>query len=438
MMTLTHSSEAAEAKVQSLLELMEQLISMPRDFALATPLVQAMADGLAELTGVSVEEEMLTRDDAETQHGVAISPVQAAKCLKEPLRTQVFMQGVKQAIEDALAANERVRILYAGTGPYGLLLLPLVARYFREAPLDICLIDIHARNVSSIQHLVSLYGIEERVVSVDEADATLWQPSAIDAFDILISETMTAMLRREPQVKIFAHLEQFLKPEGVLIPQEIQIHASLESNDGNERVLLGHVFTLSRETAQAAREERMDAYQGVLEVPDGEGLPTRLCVETDLKVYGEHWLRRNECSLNMPIYVDALYFGERRQIPFHYDFSESPDFIYDTPHYQPDPQLTSREDRGSLGLMHLKRFWHKVQLDKAGRLDRELRSQEFDLDFTLVQACGGQLQQWYEAAYSQHPPDFESFEAWVQASHALDAPRLAVVNDQLQAPCGCE
>lgn len=49
--------------------------------------------------------------------------MQAVKCLKETLRSQKFIQGVKRAIEDRLNSNnENIHVLYAGTGPYVTLL----------------------------------------------------------------------------------------------------------------------------------------------------------------------------------------------------------------------------------------------------------------------------------------------------------------------------
>ena len=54
----------------------------------------------AELTDVDAREQMLTKNNCHTSKCVAISPDQAAKCLQEPLRTQAFLKGIKQAILD--------------------------------------------------------------------------------------------------------------------------------------------------------------------------------------------------------------------------------------------------------------------------------------------------------------------------------------------------
>ena len=56
----------------------------------------------AELTDVDAREQMLTKNNCHTSKCVAISPVQAAKCLQEPLRTQAFLKGIKQAILDRI------------------------------------------------------------------------------------------------------------------------------------------------------------------------------------------------------------------------------------------------------------------------------------------------------------------------------------------------
>ncbi|TMP68404.1 class I SAM-dependent methyltransferase, partial [Pseudoalteromonas ruthenica] len=75
------------------------------------------------------------------------------------------------------------------------------------------------------------------------ADATEWQATEPQSFDIIISETMTALLKREPQVFIFAHLSQYLKPSGVLIPEEVSLKSWLV-NQAEPDYLLGEFFKL--------------------------------------------------------------------------------------------------------------------------------------------------------------------------------------------------
>ncbi|WP_028865716.1 hypothetical protein [Psychromonas aquimarina] len=58
----------------------------------------ALAQFLALVTGVSADFDMNEWQDVDLPSGVAISPVQAAKCLQKTIRTQVFIQGERRQL----------------------------------------------------------------------------------------------------------------------------------------------------------------------------------------------------------------------------------------------------------------------------------------------------------------------------------------------------
>lgn len=69
-----------------------------------------------------------------TDHGKAVSPTTAAQCAEDIERSRIFMQGVYRAIRTRVDNGHKVNLLYAGTGPFGLLvvlLLPLFAQVIR-------------------------------------------------------------------------------------------------------------------------------------------------------------------------------------------------------------------------------------------------------------------------------------------------------------------
>jgi hypothetical protein len=433
---MANNDEHDNFLVQKLLICLETLLKLPEDIALAKHHTDQLVAIFAKLTGVDARAQMLTQDDCYTDSGVAISPVQAAKCLQEPLRSQVFLKAVKQAIIDRqeTPSTGPITILYAGTGPYGLLVLPLLA-LMKTLPVQVCLIDIHQQNVDSVTLLIKALGITDKIVSIDCIDACQWVPKSIKCFDIVVSETMTHMLQREPQVFIFAHLEQYLKPEGTLLPQEISLSATLVDHD--KEVALGEFFSLNRITAKQLRANNIQAYQGKIVVPDQDNLPTRLRLDTTLIVYKNYKLARSQTSLAIPIYKDKLYFAQCRIISFHYVFSDNPHFVFDIPQYTPDMNLADFTDIGQLGLLHLKRFWHKIQLDKVKQLDSIIQQKEFAVDFTLVSGCEGQLQQWLAYVYQQHPPCFDDFESWVQAHHNLQTVDTKQLNQAIQKFAAC-
>lgn len=76
-----------------------------------------------------------------------------------------------------------------------------------------------------------------------------------------------------------------------------------------------------------------------------------------------------------------------------------------------EPEISSLE-AGSLGVLHLRRYWAKCLLEVEGRLDKTHLHNEYGLDFTLVNGLGLGIVE--PAGYLfQHRPDFPTFERWI-------------------------
>lgn len=115
-----------------------------------------------------------------------------------------------------------LQILYAGTGPYASLILPLTT-VFSANQIQVTLLDIHQSSLDAVNNLISTFNLEAYFNGYIKADATRFIPDDHINYDIIISETMDKALRKEPQVAIFNHLHQFLKPNGAFIPEEIRV-----------------------------------------------------------------------------------------------------------------------------------------------------------------------------------------------------------------------
>lgn len=183
-----------------------------------------------------------------------------------------------------------------------MLLLPYLAA-FPAAPVHATLLDIHADNIAAVQKLVDLLQLKGRVVALERADATCWTAPEGQFFDLIISETMNTLLRREPQVWIFSHLQQYLKADGDLIPQKICLQAwlAVEQKRGVADFRLGDLFTLDRDVARRLFQGDHALLSGEIPLPDN--CPEHDCLKltTDIKVYRDYWLRENQSSLNMPV-----------------------------------------------------------------------------------------------------------------------------------------
>jgi hypothetical protein len=162
--------------------------------------------------------------------GVAIGPRAAAHCITDYQRTVVFIRGVYAAINATITERQQradrgpLHILYAGCGPFATLLMPLIGR-FDPGVLDITLLDIHAESLTSVERLVSHFGLEFYDIATVNADACTYQHHR--ALHLIIAETMQKALEQEPQLAVTANLVPQLHTQGMFIPQQIQVQLCL-------------------------------------------------------------------------------------------------------------------------------------------------------------------------------------------------------------------
>lgn len=410
------------------------LLNSEPDAGLMAPYISVLVEYLATTTGISAHFDMNEWNDATTDQGVAISPVQAAKCLQETLRSQKFMQGVHSAIKDKAAqSDETIQVLYAGTGPYATLLLPLLS-VLEYTQVKATLIDIHPENVAAVKALITHFGVEDNIIDIVCADATQWQASENRSFDIIISETMTALLKREPQVFIFAHLSQYLKPSGVLIPEEVSLKSWLV-DDINPDVLLGEFFKLDLEHALDIYKGDRSAFSGSQLIPEGFETGYRFKLTTDIKVYGTHYLTENECSLNIPLtflpHKAILKGGDK----IHYDYvtPNSADFVFRFPLKvipTSEQELSSWDVTTSNGIKLVKRIYERSQTGKHGG-GLSVPDNEWQAQLRLVELLDLPLHSVMQALFEYE--SFPLFEQWlIEHYEGLENPvAVNTMNDAL-------
>lgn len=153
--------------------------------------------------------------------GVAINPELAAQCFSDYLRTHRFMLGTYQCVSQLLEQGMKpVTILYAGTGPFATIVLPLLY-LFDQDQIEISAIEINTDAYRAANHLLYQLGKEDYFKSFHLADAITYTTD--NKYDIIISETMDKALCREPQLAIFNNLVSYLSPTGYLIPECIKV-----------------------------------------------------------------------------------------------------------------------------------------------------------------------------------------------------------------------
>jgi predicted RNA methylase len=307
----------------------QNILDCADDFLIMKQSVDTLYNVFSRITGVS-PAQIGTDKDIMLPSGKAISPSAAAHCLLEMKRTAVFLRGIHQAIQQKLnnKTEEPVRILYAGTGPYGTLVIPLLHR-FTPQEIQVDLLDINPASLEALQKLIDELQLNDYIGSACCKDATTFTLSR--NYDIAISETMLACLKNEPQVAVMQNIIPQLQPEAIFIPEEICIDAALTNPKMEQerflyyedepppfrRIGLGNVFTVNKQNLDT------DLMQKTIEIPDEKDFPV-LKLFTTVKVFGSEQLSENDSSITLPVNFYDLRKQPALHIAFWYVQGEKP------------------------------------------------------------------------------------------------------------------
>ena len=255
--------------------------------------------------------------------GVAIAGVEAARCILDSARTAAFLRGIDAAlvIARARAGSRRLEILYAGCGP----LAPLALGVQHRLPAGAArfwLVDAQPVAVRSAQALLHRLGSGDRFAAVECIDAARhhWPLR----FDVVIVETMQRALEKEPQVAITANVARQLQPDGILVPESVELdlcfydpsceHASLEAPAERQRTAC---VPLVRLTAQSAAELRRDGAAAESEHRNAHAL--HAMVSTRLRVWADVTLEEYASAITLPlpaVSLGAIGAGQRVRAEF--------------------------------------------------------------------------------------------------------------------------
>lgn len=282
--------------------------------------------------------------------GNAIRLSCAARCLQDILRTKRFIDAVFMAVTEILEKDDTrpVHILYAGTGPFATLVLPLTAR-FTSSQVQFTLLEINESSYENVGNLFTELELNDYVYQLIHADATQWEiPKDQLPVSILLTETMQQGLRDEPQIALCLNLLGQLPPEVVLIPEQINLRVGWmnlalrtrekmgEIAEDNSISELAEVFSATKETllGQAQRYARNEARtyyfpEKVIQLPDTEKREgDSLYLFTDLVVYKNEMLRLDESILTLPMKLMARDEQKESALYFRYRVNEKPELEY--------------------------------------------------------------------------------------------------------------
>ncbi len=292
----------------------------------------AIKTGIEEIYGIFSEStgiyagNLTTEKLSETANGKVVSPVHAAHCVKDLMRTTKFLRGVHAAIQSQLQKKPKVHVLYAGCGPYATLTTPLTS-VFTSDQVQFTLLDIEQVSIDAVSQLYSSYNLQPYVARYLLADATDPDLTFDDSFDVIISETMQVGLKNECQVPITRNLVKFLTKDGVFVPEKVTLKAAL----------VGDMNPL--EPKNAAREILGTAYDLDFKNVPKVGASTiikmvesdlnYLELQTEIKLFDDIVLYAFESGLTIPLTLDRYPKGQKRpkELKFTYKEGVAPDLL---------------------------------------------------------------------------------------------------------------
>ncbi|MFO7593327.1 MAG: hypothetical protein R6X15_04685 [Pseudomonadota bacterium] len=309
---------------------------------------RSLFDGLSRAAGLdgmkNAEKEM------GLPNGVAISALDAARCLLEFLRTGRFIEGLRLAIAEAQKRfpGERIRVLDAGCGPFALLALSQTTWYAPEE-VGFILLDCQADVLSAAERCVGALQGGDYVIDVVCADATRYVSPEGSEPHVLVTETMTHGLGREPQVAIASNLVKQLVPEGVMVPEAVTVELALLHPPTTENQ------PPPRWSKPVVRLDLESARHGLgrakFEVPAPVN-NERFFLTTRIDVFGPSRLEMNDCSLTLPVYLGG---GERlrggESVAFSYRSSGFPGIIWEGVGYCNPPGRMPEPEAENVGTL---------------------------------------------------------------------------------------
>jgi len=254
--------------------------------------------------------------ETHTENGLALSPVMAAMCVQDFVRTVVFIRGLHTAIQTSRnrSLGRPTRVLYVGCGPYAVLAIPSMT-VFPPQDVEFTLLDIHPPSIDSARSVVKTFGLTQYVRRYEITDAKRYQILRDEPPDVTVMEIMNACLEKEPQVAITRHLLR-QAPQTILVPESIRIDAYLVDTSKEftfvepqqaggrskkDRIPLGRVFELSRETVKmwnSCGNTRLPAAS--VQIPDPLERHYTPMLFTTIQVFRNHYLKAYDSGLTTP------------------------------------------------------------------------------------------------------------------------------------------
>lgn len=292
------------------------------------PAVMAYSDLLFNLTGINSQSEE-AREHIHLEHGRAIGTFWAALCIRQVSRTQRFCRALYKAIQYKLAnqPSRPVHVVYAGTGPFATLALPVMLQ-FEPHEVQFTMLEINPESLTKLQSVLKNLDLESYINAIELCDATQWK-SPNKEVDIVISETMERALQREPQISIMLNMVSQLPDNVIYIPEEITVGVAFKTRTGDQIDQQTNLYSFNRATYQKIIAQSAGKPDWVYDETEYNYTPVtdkHLVYTTDIQVYEDEVLHYPNCSLNFFQKVKPDLPAKNAHIRFQYQDGEMPGF----------------------------------------------------------------------------------------------------------------
>jgi len=304
----------------------QKILNCGDAFGIMYEAVHEMYEVYASISGIGIQNQ--NRKSIFLDSGKAISTPEAAHCLLEMVRTTKFLRGIKDAFDAKIQSsttNLPISVLYAGTGPYATLVTPLLLLY-SPVQLQVDLIDINEESLQSAIRVIADLGLGQFVRTTMIDDAAKMKLNSV--YDVVISETMQAALKKEHQVAIMQNLIPQCSANTIFIPQEITVNAELVSKekwnsetyafDSVNHIELGEVVRVNNETLNHIGQKKVFA------IATNNSNCKTLILTTNITVFGNHRLENSDCSLTMPFKMNNVADNQSEHVSFWYEQGKVP------------------------------------------------------------------------------------------------------------------
>ncbi len=297
---------------------------------------------LVELCGKNMDGEE-GRDNIKCDNGEALGTYWASLCLDDLIRTRQFIRGINKAVEVKIINKKPIHILYAGTGPFATLILPIIVRFSKEE-IKYTLLEINPFSFKILENVISKLGLEDFNITLLNKDATKYQIDSNNEPDIIISETMQSALAKEQQVPIFLNLMSQVKNRSIFIPEKIDLYIGLKRAGVPMEELQEKDFHKEMKVFEVSRESMVDSNFPKKYTPgnisftknqtiiEAEKLKEfgNIVIITEIQVYKNEKIGFCESGLTTPLFIMDIPKNQERAIKINtqYKISSEPKLDY--------------------------------------------------------------------------------------------------------------